>query len=451
MDQSSGPHALQARALGCGRVAGIGVAVAIAGQFSGWNYGLSIGGWGGLMAAVGLTALFYLGFLQCVAELSAAMPTAGGFEAYCRRAFGETAGYLAGASVLIALALAIGVVANFFAGYGQAVFGLAGGPLKAVLFAGVLLLQLRGAREATGVTLVVAALAVVTLLAFSAAMAPFAERRHLIAAGQHPLFAHGIGGVIYSIPFALWMFLGVEQAALAAEETDDPARTLPKALAIAVATLLISALGVVVLGTAGAGVQRLASSQDPLYAALTSPSVYGTETPLTKLIGAGVLAGLIATFFSVVYASSRQLYALARDGYLLRRLAAVNRHHAPHAALLCVCAVGLVAGWAPPEQVMLLVVFLLTTTYLLVVASFIQLRYADRQLARPYRAVGGNVTATLSGALSLLILLACLLQQMSGMVYGLALYAFLILQFLVSRRARRAAVEQQHQSEGTNP
>ena len=126
---------LKSGALGWANVAGLGIAIAISGQFSGWNFGLAAGGWGGILAAAVLMAVFYLGYTQCVAELAAAMPSAGGFETYCRRAFGVSAGYVVGMSVLIALALAIGVVANFTAAYGTSVLGVNAVVLKVVLFA----------------------------------------------------------------------------------------------------------------------------------------------------------------------------------------------------------------------------------------------------------------------------------------------------------------------------
>src|SRR6266850_2247532 len=212
---------LQIGALRWTRVAGLGVAIAVSGQFSGWNYGLTAGGWGGLVVAALLTGLFYLGFTQCVAELAAAMPSAGGFETYCRKAFGTSAGYLVGMSVLIALAIAVGVVANFTAAYGKAVLGIGEVSLKIALFSVVLLLQLRGAREAVGATMVVGLTAVGVLLLFAACMAPFVSAQHLLPAQDHDLFPHGVAGVFASLPFALWLFLGVEQAALAAEEAAD--------------------------------------------------------------------------------------------------------------------------------------------------------------------------------------------------------------------------------------
>ena len=426
---------LKPGALGWANVAGLGIAIAISGQFSGWNFGLAAGGWGGILVAALLMAVFYLGYSQCVAELAAAMPSAGGFETYCRRAFGVSAGYVVGMSVLLALALAIGVVANFTAAYGTSVLGVNTVIVKAVLFAVVLGLQLRGVREAVGVTMVVGIIAVFVLALFALSMAPFARVANLASQeGSGGFLPHGAFGIFAAIPYALWMFLGVEQAALAAEEAIDPARTMPKALTIAVLALFVAGLGVLITGPAGAGTDHLGTVQDPLYAALTSPLAFGRENWLTRIIGLGALVGLVATFFSIVYASSRQLFSLGRDGYLPIQVAATNRRQVPATALYIVVGVGVVASLFPPEKLILPIVFLFNVTFLFALAAFIRLRRRQPELERPYRAVGGVATAVVTALLSLVVLAACFVQESTGLLYALVIYAVLIVQFVLFRR-----------------
>lgn len=433
---SPAPKSLQVDALRWTRVAGLGVAIAVSGQFSGWNYGLTAGGWGGLVAAALLTGSFYLGFTQCVAELAAAMPSAGGFETYCQRAFGAVSGYLVGMSVLLALTIAIGVVANFTAAYGKSLLGIDAWPIKAALFCAVLALQLRGAREAVGVTMWVGVVAIGVLLIFCISMAPFAQVSHLATPAGGRLFPHGAAGIFASLPYALWLLVGVEQAALAAEETADPGRSIPKALAVAVLTLLLGGLSVIALAPAGGGTEQIRGADDPLYAALTSPYAFGRENWLTRLISGGAFIGLLATFFSVVYTSSRQLYSLARDRYLPQWLRATNGRQAPHAALLVVIAIGILASAFAPEKAMLLVIFLFCFSYLVVLAAFVRLRVRGRDIPRPYRAIGGLFTAGASTVLLLLVLGACLMQESEGMLYAIVVYALLLGCFLLFQRSQ---------------
>ena len=427
---------LQVGALRWTRVAGLGVAIAVSGQFSGWNYGLTAGGWGGLVVAALLTGLFYLGFTQCVAELAAAMPSAGGFETYCQRAFGVVSGYLVGMSVLLALAIAIGVVANFTAAYGKSLVGIGAWPIKAGLFCVVLALQLRGAREAVGVTMWVGVVAIAVLLLFCISMAPFAQASHLVSPDGGRWFTHGAAGIFASLPYALWLLLGVEQAALAAEETADPGKAIPKALTVAVLTLLLAGLSVIALAPAGGGTEQIRGADDPLYAALTSPLAFGGENWLTRIISGGAFIGLLATFFSVVYTSSRQLYSLSRDRYLPKWLCATNRKQAPHSALLVVIAIGIIASVFAPEKAMLLVIFLLSFSYLVVLAAFARLRARGTEIPRPYRAIGGLYTAGAATVLLLLVLGACLVQESEGMLYAVVVYALLLGYFLLFQRSQ---------------
>src|SRR5712671_3844211 len=108
---------LKKGSLGWINVAALGAAIAISGNFSGWNYGLGVGGWGGmLVAAVGMALLFFI-LTQCLAELAAAFPQGGGFDYYAEHALGPAAGYIAGMSVAVALSVGAGLATSFAEAY----------------------------------------------------------------------------------------------------------------------------------------------------------------------------------------------------------------------------------------------------------------------------------------------------------------------------------------------
>ncbi|MCS7051470.1 MAG: amino acid permease, partial [Thermomicrobium sp.] len=74
----------------------LGVGAVISGDFFGWNFGLDAGGFGGLLIATVLMAIMYLCMVYSIAELSTALPHAGGFYSFTRSAFGPWGGYLVG-------------------------------------------------------------------------------------------------------------------------------------------------------------------------------------------------------------------------------------------------------------------------------------------------------------------------------------------------------------------
>src|ERR1700722_11016413 len=74
----------------------MGVGAVISGDFFGWNYGLAAGGFGGMMLAVLVMTVMYLGLCFSIAEMSAALPHAGGAYSFTRTAMGPMGGYITG-------------------------------------------------------------------------------------------------------------------------------------------------------------------------------------------------------------------------------------------------------------------------------------------------------------------------------------------------------------------
>lgn len=426
--------------LGWPQVAGLGIAIVIAGQFSGWNLGLSTGGWGGMAGSMILVALMYFGLTQSIAEMASAMPSAGGFQTYSSAAFGPLAGFVSGLSVFVALTVGAALVPEFLSQYSQSVFGIGGWWFKMALFLFVIGVHIRGVGEAVGLTLVTGAIAVAVILVFGVLMLPHFETANLYSQapdGGRSLFPNRVAGVFACIPFAVWLLLAVENTALAAEEARDPARTMPRGILVAIGTLILTALIVLVLAPGGAGVGVVGAAGDPLYAALAAKGTSGSAIWIARLIGIGAIAGLFATFFSLVYSASRLLFALARSGELPRILARTNRRGSPWVALLLIGLAGVLLSGMPPARILLLVVLLLNINYVLTLSAFLRLRRLRADSPAPYRAIGGAPMAVLSLVLALVVIASCLqldawTLSMLGGFYLIAIGAF-----AVHARARR--------------
>ncbi len=432
-------HGLRKQPIGWVKVAGLGVAIVIAGQFVGWNYGLQAGGIGGMLVAAVLMLLLYLGLAQSLAELSSAVPSAGGFYTYARLAFGNFTGFLTGLSVLIALIFASGIAPEFIVAYSESVIGVGGWPVKLALVAIVVGIHMRGVGEALGVTLAVGAAALCILLLFMLAMAPHFEPSKLVNLSEGApgsLFPFGIAGIVACVPFAVWLFLGLEHAALASEEVVEPDKVMPRGLIGAVAILASTAGGVVLFAAGGGGAEQIKAAGDPLYVAITSPLAYGRDIWLAKLVGVGALLALFAAFFSIVYSASRQLYALSRGGYAPHVFSRTNGRGAPFAALIAVGALGFPISFLEPDQVLVLVVLLLNISYLILLASFMRLRVTQPELPRPYRSRGGVPLAVASAALSVLVIWSCFQVQGIMLVFTCCFYAAFLLHFALARRGR---------------
>src|SRR6186997_10990 len=110
-------------------LAGLGVSYVVSGDYSGWNFGLAEGGFGGLAIAAVLIAGMYLALVLGMAELSSALPAAGGGYTFARRALGPWGGFATGTAILIEYAIAPAAIATFIGAYVESLglFGITSG------------------------------------------------------------------------------------------------------------------------------------------------------------------------------------------------------------------------------------------------------------------------------------------------------------------------------------
>jgi amino acid transporter len=143
--------------------------------------------------------------------------------------------------------------------------------------------------------------------------------------------------------FGFLSFAGFEGAASLGEETDDPKRNIPRAIGTAV--LVAGGFYIVVIiaqtwgfGTDAAGVKAFGESSSPLGDLSTSYVGSG----LADLINLGAMISAFASGLGTATAGSRILFAMARDGFMSRRLGEASRRTgAPAGALAVVMAIGL--------------------------------------------------------------------------------------------------------------
>ena len=417
---------------------GLGVAYVVSGDYSGWNIGLSKGGFGGLAAATVLMGLMYACLVFALAELSAILPTAGGGYGFARRALGTWGGFLTGTAILIEYILAPAAISLFIGDYVESLglFGLTSGwPVYLACFAVFIGIHLWGVGEALRFSLIVTAVAVAALLIF--AIGAFTEfdagRLNDIpvdtgALGSSSWLPFGLLGIWAAFPFGMWFFLGVEGVPLAAEEAKDPVRSMPKALAISLTVLVGLAVLTFLSATGAQGAKAIQEAGNPLVVALEGD---GGPTALSRFVNYAGLAGLVASFFSLIFAGSRQLFALSRAGYLPRFLSLTSRRKAPYLGLLIPGAIGfaLAAATGNGDTMLNVAVFGAALSYSLMSLSHIVLRRREPGLDRPYRTPGGILTSSVAFVLALSALVATFLVDKDAAFIALAVYAVALAYF----------------------
>jgi ethanolamine permease len=411
-------------------LAGLGVAYVISGDFAGWNFGLAEGGWGGLLIATILMATMYTCMVFALAELSSTISTAGGGYGFGRRALGPWGGFLTGTAILIEYALAPAAIVTFIGAYVEALdIGIsAGWPVYLVFYLAFVGIHLVGVGEALKVTFVITAIAVVALLVFIVAIIPEFSTSNLTdippddSAGSSDFLPFGYAGIWAAFPYAIWFFLAIEGVPLAAEETRDPKRDMPRGLIAGMGVLLLFAALMLTFAPGGSGSSTIAESGNPPVDALIGVGAGGGVTDFVNWVG---LFGLIASFFSIIYAYSRQLFALSRAGYFPRALSVTSRRNVPWIALLLPACVGflLAAFWeSQGARILNIAVFGAAVSYVLMMLSHIVLRAREPELERGYRTPGGAKTSGVALVLAVLAVVATFLVDTTAALITLGVY-----------------------------
>ncbi|MFC7049999.1 ethanolamine permease [Emcibacter nanhaiensis] len=421
------------------QLAALGVSCVIAGEFAAWNYGIGLAGWGGLFIALVLMALMYFCLTFSLAELSSIIPTAGGGYGFARRAFGPSLGFLTGMAVVFEYTFVTAGVALFFEGYFASLTGIDGLVVLLPLYGIFFLVHLAGAKESMRLLMLLAALATLGLVSFIILMLPSFDWQNIIdlpvadAWGASDFLPQGYLGIWAGFPFAIAMFLAVEGIPLASEEAENPRKDVPKGLIAAVTILMAFAVLILLSAPGAAGSGTLVEGADPLMIAFTR--VYGPDHPLRYIINISALVGITASFFSLIFAYSRQVFALSRAGYLPRFLSVTNKRKAPYMAILVpgAIAIGLTLTRAT-DQIIVIVVFSATLSYLLMLAAHISLRLRERNLKRPYKTPGGLVTSGIGFLLACLAFIVCIsLSIVWSITALLCLGAFMLYFWFYSR------------------
>ncbi len=378
---------------------GIAVGLVISGEYFGWSYGWASAGTLGFLLATLFVALMYTTFIFSFTELSTSIPHAGGPFAYARRAFGPTGGFIAGFATLVEFVFAPPAIALAIGAYLNVQFpGLE--PKWAAVGAYVIFIGLNavGVGIAAAFELLVTLLAVVELLVFAGVVAPGWSLANFTAngwAGSAEFSSAAWAGIFASIPFAIWFFLAIEGAAMAAEEAKEPKRTIPIAYIAGIVTLVALAFLVMVMAGGAGDWGALSNINDPLPQAMKM--VVGESSGwLHMLVWIG-LFGLVASFHGIVLGYSRQMFALARAGYLPAWFAKVHpRFRTPVNALLGGGIVGIAAvfsdqwvtigGQPLTANIVTMAVLGALVMYVIAMASLLKLRLSEPSLERPFRA-----------------------------------------------------------------
>ncbi|GAA2968494.1 APC family permease [Streptomyces enissocaesilis] len=315
--------------VGLGAMVGAGIFVALAPA-------AEVAGSGTLLlAGLALAAVVAYCNAMSSARLAALYPASGGTYVYGRERLGPFWGYLAGWGFVVgktascaAMALTVGVYVWPEQAHGVAVAAVV--VLTAVNYGGV---QKSAWLTRAIVAVVLAVLVAVVAVCLGVEGPSLGPGTGGSGPGGSGIGGSGAGGVLQAAGLLFFAFAGYARIATLGEEVRDPARTIPRAIPVAlgIALVVYACVAVAVLSVLGAG--ELASSAAPLADAVRAAGV-GELAPAVR-VGAAVAA--LGSLLALILGVSRTTLAMARDGHLPGALAAVHpRFQVPHRAELAV-------------------------------------------------------------------------------------------------------------------
>ena len=371
---------------------------------AGGPYGLedlvgAVGGYGvAVLVLLGTPLLWSLPTALMVSELSSALPEEGGYYVWVRRALGPFWGFQEAWLSLAASVFDLAIYPALFVRYLAGLLGrpdLTGGGPAWVLGAGVIAVcagvNLRGARTVGGSSLglILLLLGPFVVLCVGALFRPPVPTTTATPAGAAAARFDVLAGVLV----AMWNFMGWDNAATVAGEVEQPQRTYPRAMFIALA-LVVGTYVLPVLAASRAGLEPARWTAGAWVEVGTRVAGPG----LGVAIAVGGMVGALGTFNSLVLSYSRLPVALAADGFLPAAFA--RRHPRTGAPVLAI--VTLSAAWALAlglslPRLFALDVILYGLSLLLEFAALVTLRRREPGLARPFRVPGGDASAWLLG------------------------------------------------------
>jgi len=447
---------------------GIGIAAVISGDFSGWNAGITSAGWGGLLIASAVVVVMFFGMIFSIGEMSAAMPHTGGAYSFARASMGPWGGFVTGLAETLEYVLTTAAVVYFSAGYADPILhDLTGASLPAwvwwiILYAVFIGLNSLGSSVSFTFALVVALISIAVLVTF-ALMATFSGKLDFGSlfnvkpdAGMTAFLPHGILPIFFALPFGVWLFLGIEELPLSAEEAHNPTKDIPKASVWGLATLIGCGAIVLVLNPAVIGGNAAGASLEPLLDGFRAIVPNGK---IAAILSAFALVGLLASLQGIMFAAGRNMYSLSRAGYYPRGLSVTGTRQTPVLAIAVASLIGFAALVAAELStpggggglVLNIAVWGAVASYMLQMASFLILRRKYPNAKRPYKSPWGLAGAWIAGIIGLAIFVGEILNPAlwSAIVIMLIVYVVgLVLFGTVGRKNLVLAPEEEYALSG---
>ncbi|WP_295731292.1 APC family permease [uncultured Limosilactobacillus sp.] len=292
---------------------------------------------------------------MCYAEFSSALPVAGSAYSYGNIIFGEFIGWILGWALVLEYMLAVATVSTGWSAYFNSLlasFGIhipkaVAGPfdpahgtyfnLVAVIIVLIVSLILsRGMQSSKRVNNAMVILKIAIILMFIGVGFFFIK-----PANYHPFLPYHVSGVLKGATTVFFAFLGFDAVSSSAAEVKSPKKNMPIGI---LGTLLVAAVLYMGVSAVLVGMVKYTKLD------VANPVSYALKLVhqgwLADTLAIGALIGMFTMMITTIFASSRLVYSIGRDGLLPKPLSKLNeaKGETPENALLFVTIIIAVMG-----------------------------------------------------------------------------------------------------------
>lgn len=425
-------NALDLISLGVGAVIGTGIFIlpgTVAATLAGPGVSLSF------MVAAVVCALASM----CYAEFASAIPVAGSAYSYGNIVYGEFTGWLIGWALILEYMLSVATVAAGWSSYFSSFikpFGLSipkaiSGPMdlahgtyfdlvSILIILLISLLLSQGMKNSIKINIVAVFIKIAIILIFI-----FVGMHFIKPANYHPFLPYHFSGVIKGATTVFFAFLGFDVVSSSAAEVKNPKKNMPLGIigTLAIAALLYFGVSIVLTGMVHYSKLDVAN---PVAFALQ----YVHQDWIAELLSFGAMLGMATMMLTMIYSSSRLIYAMARDGLLPSVFSKLDKkHNSPQNSLIAVTIIiALGAAFFSVDQLANLVNFGTLFAFTLVSFGILKLRKRTDITNDGFKVPGYPVLPILSGLIC--IFMICHLSSEVYLMAGIWLILGTIIYFV---------------------
>lgn len=312
-------------------------------------------------------------------ELASMFPSAAGEYEYARRAFPEWVAFLVGWIMIVGLVVAAAAISLGFARYLRYFVDLDVRVGAAFLLIAVSAVAMSGIRQSARLTMALSLIQVGGLLFVIVIGVPHVGERNLLE-------TKGLGGVIGAAALVFFAFIGFDEVITLSEETKNPTRMVPLALALALGLSTLLYICVSIASVSVLGANALGVSERPLADVIG----HAAGNRSAEIMAALAVISTTNTTLLAVTAASRLLFGMARQGSLPSSLAVVHptRRTPIRALILTALVAALFVLLRDLKLVASVTDFAVYLVFLAVDAAVVILRFKAPEQKRSFTAPG---------------------------------------------------------------